>query len=238
MQLWLATMGAVAFVMTGTAVAKPPRAAPVPVLTVTSEQIEQRAAGRTLAGILGALPCGKTSIPTFIRPAAATRKTFGSLTCANPVDARMVDVYRAHNETRQRFGSQPLVWDPQLAAAAQLYASHLSRTGRLVHSPREGRGNSRENLAMGLPGWTGRQMVGLWLNERRFFRAGTFPAVTTTNRWNDVAHYTQMVWPTTVTLGCGMADGSGYRWLVCRYAPGGNRDGVFIAPTSSLAQRP
>jgi hypothetical protein len=215
-----------------------PRDARIPVLAVSSEQLEQHAASRRLAGLLGALPCPPQSMPTFLRPAEAARTATGSLTCANPADFRMVDVYRAHNETRQRFGSQPLVWDPQLAAAAQAYAIHLSRTGRLVHSPRAGRGNSRENLTMGLPGWSGRQMVDVWLNERRFFRPGTFPAVTTTNRWSDVAHFTQMVWPTTVTLGCGIADGSGYRWLVCRYAPGGNRDGVFIAPASHIAQRP
>jgi hypothetical protein len=215
-----------------------PRPAPLPVLTVTSEQLEQRAASRSLSGLLGALPCGSHSVPTFLRPTGAARATPGSLTCVNPVDFRMVDVYRAHNEARQRFGSQPLVWDPRLADAAQRYAVHLSRIGRLVHSPREGRGNSRENLAMGLPGWSGRQMVGLWLNERRFFRPGTFPNVTTTPRWSDVAHYTQMMWPTTVTLGCGLADGSGYRWLVCRYAPGGNRDGVFIAPSRNVAERP
>lgn len=238
MKPWLARLGAAAVILAGAAAAKPPRAVPIPVLRVSAEQLEQRAVSRSLAGLVGALPCGSHAVPTFIRPAGAARSTPGSLTCADPVDFRMVEVYRAHNETRQRFGSQPLVWDPQLAAAAQVYAIHLSRTGRLVHSPRAGRGNSRENLTMGLPGWSGRQMVGIWLNERRFFRPGIFPAVTTTNRWSDVSHFTQMVWPTTVTLGCGMADGSGYRWLVCRYAPGGNRDGVFIAPTSNLAERP
>lgn len=235
MQLWHVGLSMVAIATAGMAA---PRAVPVPILKVSGQQLEQRAASRSLSGLLGALPCGAYSVPTFIRPAGAATSTLGSLTCVNPVDFRMVDVYRAHNETRQRFGSQPLVWDPQLAAAAQAYAVHLSRTGRLVHSSRAGRGNSRENLTMGLRGWSGRQMVDIWLNERRFFRPGTFPAVTTTNRWSDVAHYTQMVWPTTVTLGCGMADGSGYRWLVCRYAPGGNRDGVFIAPSSNLAQRP
>lgn len=238
MKLWLARLSAAALILAGAAAAKPPRAVPIPVLRVSGEQLEQRAASRSLAGLLGALPCGSHAVPTFIRPAGAARAGPGSLTCVNPIDFRMVEVYLAHNETRQRFGSQPLVWDPQLAVAAQAYAIHLSRIGRLVHSPREGRGNSRENLAMGLSGWSARQMVGIWLNERRYFRSGTFPAVTTTTRWSGVAHYTQMVWPTTVTLGCGMADGSGYPWMVCRYARGGNRDGVFIAPTSNLAERP
>jgi hypothetical protein len=81
-------------------------------------------------------------------------------------------------------------------------------------------------------------MVGIWLDERRFFRPGVFPNVTTTGRWPDVSHFTQMVWPTTVTLGCGIADGSGYRWLVCHYAPGGNKDGRFIGPATHIAERP
>ena len=238
MRLWQAGLGFAVMACASTLGARPQRAVPVPVITVTAAQLEQRSAGRSLAGLLGALPCDSRSVPTLIRQAQAVRTTPGSLTCVNPPDFRMVEVYRAHNEMRQRFGSQPLVWDPRLAVSAQAYAVHLSRTGRLVHSPRAGRGNVRENLTRGLPGWTGRQLVGIWIDERRYFRPGVFPHVTTTGRWEDVSHYTQMMWPTTVTLGCGIADGSGYRWLVCHYAPGGNRDGVFISPATSIAQRP
>ena len=234
MRLWHAGLGIAATALAATLGAKAPKS--VPVIAISDEQLEHRAAGRTLAGLVGALPCGSRAVPTLIRSASAARATPGSLTCLDPVDARMIDVYRIHNETRARFGAQPLVWDPRLAAAARTYAIQLSRTGRLVYSPRAGRGSSRENLTRGLPGWNGRQMVGIWLNERRFFRPGTFPNVTTTGRWSDVSHFTQMVWPTTVTLGCGMADGSGYRWLVCRYAPGGNRDGFVIGPTTRLAE--
>lgn len=234
----LAGCGLAMIALAGTLDARPPRAVQMPVIAISGAQLEQRSAGRSLAGLLGALPCDSRSVPTFVRAAGGARTTPGALTCVKPVDVRMVDVYRVHNEARQRFGSQPLVWDPQLAVTAQVYAIHLSRTGRLVHSPREGRRNVRENLTRGLPGWTGRQMVGIWLDERRFFRSGHFPNVATTGRWADVSHFTQMVWPTTVTIGCGIADGSGYRWLVCHYAPGGNRDGVLIAPTSSLAERP
>jgi hypothetical protein len=41
----------------------------------------------------------------------------------------------------------------------------------------------------------------------------------------DVAHYTQMIWPQTTEIGCGYAPGGGFNWLVCRYNPGGNKDG-------------
>ena len=238
MRRWNAVIGISAVVIAAGLGARPPHQAASPVVGMSAAQLEQRSSNRSLAGLLGTLPCSPRALPTLIRPAGADRTTPGSLTCLSPVDFRMVDVFRAHNETRQRFGSQPLVWDPKLAAQAQVYAVHLSRTGRLVHSPRAGRGNARENLTRGLPGWTGRQLVGIWLDERRYFRPGVFPHVTTTGRWEDVAHFTQMVWPTTTTLGCGIADGSGHRWMVCHYAPGGNRDGVLISPTSTIAQRP
>ena len=40
-------------------------------------------------------------------------------------------------------------------------------------------------------------MVGGWASEKRFFAAGIFPNVSRTGDWEDVGHYTQMIWPTT-----------------------------------------
>ena len=203
-----------------------------PVVTITAEELERLPSGRNIGDILKALPCSPQAVPTFTRPQSPAPNAPGSLSCIRPADIRMVEIYRIHNSTRAQFGSQPLVWDPALAAAAQSYAGQLARTGQLVHAPRDGRGNSRENLSKGLLSWSSRQMLGNWLNEQRLFRPGIYPNVSTTGRWDDVSHFTQIVWPKTVKLGCGMADGSGYRWLVCRYSPGGNKDGVAIAPAA------
>jgi hypothetical protein len=207
------------------------------VVNITAEELERTASGRNLGDLLKSLPCGPQGVPTFTRPPGSPSTAKGSLSCIRPLDLRMVEVMRIHNDTRSAFGSQPLVWDPALAASAQSYAGHLARTGVLAHAPREGRGNSRENLSQGMLNWDSRQMLSNWLREQSRFRPGVYPNVSTTGRWDDVSHFTQMVWPKTVALGCGMADGRGHRWLVCRYSPGGNKDGVLIAPAPPVPGR-
>ena len=130
-----------------------------------------------------------------------------------------------HNAERAANGVPPLRWNTQLEQSATAYARQLARTGQLVHAPREGRGIARENLSQGLLGWGPDQMINGWVKERQNFTPGLFPNVARDGNWLKVAHYTQMVWPTTTDLGCGMATGRGYKWLVCRYSPGGNKDG-------------
>ena len=122
-------------------------------------------------------------------------------------------------------GVPPLQWDARLAAAAMSYGPALESSGRLQHSPRASRPGQRENLWMGSRGYfTPEQMVGSWAAERRHYRHGLFPNVTTTGNWADVAHYTQMVWRTTTHVGCGIYRGSRFDWLICRYSPPGNVD--------------
>lgn len=208
--------------------ARTPTETASPVKTITSEELARLPAGRDIGDILKALPCVPQTIPTLNRTIGNAPIAVDSLSCLRPDDLNMIEIYRVHNDTRLKFGSQPLVWDRALAVSAQTYAIQLAKTGRLAHAPREGRGITRENLGMGMLGWGSRQMMGNWLNEERNFMPGSYPNVSRTGDWQDVSHYTQMVWPTTTSLGCGMADGSGYRWLVCRYSPGGNKDGVRI----------
>lgn len=148
-----------------------------------------------------------------------------------PPDPRMRIIYDEHNKLRAEYKVDPLKWDPALAAAAQAYAERLAGTGQLAHAPREGRGITRENLSQGMLHWGPRDMVRNWVNERARFHPGYYPDVSTTGRWEDVSHFTQMIWPQTTDLGCGMADGSGSRWLVCRYSPGGNKDGKPVGQT-------
>ncbi|MFL6847067.1 MAG: CAP domain-containing protein, partial [Sphingomicrobium sp.] len=97
----------------------------------------------------------------------------------------------------------PLAWDPGLASAAASYGPALASIRQLVHSPRETRPGQRENLARAFHGTLNPdQLVDLWSRENLMLRPGLFPAVSRTGRWEDVAHYTQMVWPTTTRLGC------------------------------------
>ena len=68
-------------------------------------------------------------------------------------------------------------------------------------------------------------MVGSWAAEKRLFRPGLFPGVSTTGNWLDVSHYTQMIWPTTTRVGCAVYRTRHWDYLICRYSPPGNIDG-------------
>lgn len=136
----------------------------------------------------------------------------------------------AHNAERARVGAPPLRWDPALAASAAAYGPALAKLGRLQHSPRQLRPGQRENLWMGSAGaYSPEQMVGSWIAERRYFRAGVFPHVSRTGNWMDVSHYTQLIWRTTTSVGCAVYRSRGWDYLICRYSPPGNRDGTPIA---------
>ena len=72
-------------------------------------------------------------------------------------------------------------------------------------------------------------MVQVMVDESRLFRPGFFPNNSVNGNWNAVAHYTQIVWPTTTEIGCALASSPTTDYFVCRYAPTGNKDGVFLA---------
>ena len=177
--------------------------------------------------------------PPFYRPAPppqAPPRQHSSV----PLDRASARMLAVHNAERVAVGVPPLQWDPMLQASATAYAGELARTGRLVHAPRTGRGAERENLSKGMLGWTPEQMLRNWVVEKRNFVAGVYPAVSRTGRWEDVSHYTQIIWPTTTRVGCGLARGRGNQWLVCRYTPGGNREGhaVGIRPAAGRSIQP
>ena len=78
---------------------------------------------------------------------------------------------------------------------------------------------------MGSSGYYGYEaMTGFWIAEKRNFTPGKFPYVSRTGNWEDVAHYTQMIWSRTTLIGCAFVRGK-FDALVCRYAPPGNADG-------------
>ena len=135
-----------------------------------------------------------------------------------------------HNRERAAVGAPPLVWDPALAqSAAASYGPSLAALGRLAHSPRETRPGQRENLAMGSASHYGPEdLVGFWVGEKQYFQPGTFPDVSRTGQWKDVAHYTQMIWKGTTNVGCAMHVAAGRNYLICRYSPPGNADGRLV----------
>ncbi len=134
----------------------------------------------------------------------------------------------AHNEARAEVGTPGLVLDEDLSEQALEYAEELARTGRFEHSPQGARQGQGENLWAGTPSaFSFEEMAAAWIDEKRFYVHARFPFVSSTGRWQDVGHYTQIIWRDTERLGCGLAAGSGRDYLVCRYAPPGNISGQF-----------
>ncbi len=71
-------------------------------------------------------------------------------------------------------------------------------------------------------------MVGAWIGEKRYFRTGTFPNVSTSGNWQDVGHFPQLIWKGTTHVGCAVHRDARWDFLICRYSPKGNIDGRQI----------
>lgn len=128
------------------------------------------------------------------------------------------------NAERAALGLPLLVWDEQLAVAARDYAEEMARTGHFIHADQPfGPDRQGENLWMGTrAAYRYDEMVGHWLDERRFYINRPTPGFSRTGRWQDASHYTQIVWRTTQRVGCAMASNRGSDFLACRYWPPGN----------------
>jgi hypothetical protein len=134
-------------------------------------------------------------------------------------------ILATHNAERARLGIRPLTWSAALAADAQRWARHLSTLPVLEHdSSLDIQG---ENLWRGSKNaYSPEDMVTLWIDERAAFRNGVFPDVSTSGQWEDVGHYTQVIWRQTAMVGCALtAAGGEDEVLVCRYQEGGNFEG-------------
>jgi hypothetical protein len=135
-------------------------------------------------------------------------------------------ILAAHNRERSDLGLVPLNWNPTLARSARRWADYLASTGRFEHAPENNAAPQGENLWAGTKGYFAPEaMVDAWLRERRFFHPGLFPNNSTTGRWEDVGHYTQVVWRATTEVGCAEASSGSEDILVCRYAEAGNYRG-------------
>ncbi len=147
-------------------------------------------------------------------------------------------VLTAHNEARTQFGVPALSWNEELAAGALAHAQYMAATGVYGHDQTPGRRKkSGENLWRGPRGvFSYDVMVGTMVAEARLFRPGVFPDNSVNGDWHSVAHYTQIVWPTTTEVGCAVSSSATTDYLVCRYAPTGNKDGLYLAEQRQLAE--
>ena len=128
-----------------------------------------------------------------------------------------------HNRARDEAGVPRLSWSSKLAHEAQGWAEVLAREGRMRHASHEESGGAGENLWMGSAGYFGPEtMVGAFVGERQHYIHAAFPNISRTGKWQDVGHYTQVVWRDTREVGCAVARGAKDDFLVCRYWPAGN----------------
>lgn len=145
-----------------------------------------------------------------------------------------------HNDERDSLGLSPLVWDSALALDAARYARQMAATSRFQHSSKSSRSvPSGENLWMGPRRlYDYEVMIGSFLDEKPMFRrGGKLPDISSTGRWQDVGHYSQIIWRSTRKVGCALAEGANYDYLVCRYFPAGNAFGRGPLDTDPAPQR-
>jgi len=142
---------------------------------------------------------------------------------------QVTEALRAHNAWRGRVGALSLRWAPDLAARAQHRAVYLAGHGCVIEhgvlpedvgenlfwaSPLRADGRSDERQVVSVS-----QVVDAWGAESADYsstRESCAPG-------RQCGHYTQLIWPTTEEVGCGMAvcPTLGQVW-VCNYRPRGN----------------
>lgn len=138
----------------------------------------------------------------------------------------------AHNRWRAEAGvTEKLAYSAELARSAQAWADDLKKTHRCQarHSKSDGKYGENIFWASAVEWSDGRrdvqkvtpqQVVDGWGNEKADYDYARNSCTT----GKVCGHYTQVVWRTTKTLGCGVAvcEDSREQVWVCQYQPPGN----------------
>lgn len=140
----------------------------------------------------------------------------------------------SHNTLRQLHQNTPnMVWDSNLASAAQAYAETLVGNNRytantkLEHDPTNSAKGYGENLYWSANSYGAVSVCAqaslAWYQEIDYYNYAT--AATTVNG-EAIGHFTQLVWKDSVRLGVGIAsmvkNGMTHTFIVAKYTPQGN----------------
>lgn len=142
----------------------------------------------------------------------ATAPTSAPSTSYTTQSALVASALNSTNHFRAQHGAIALTWNKSLANAASSWASKCQ--WRHSGDP------TGENLALGYPEMA--SAVDAWGNERDLYDF-SLP----TGFSEETAHFTQLVWKDTTSVGCAAVDCSGKNSLkgylvVCEYWPAGN----------------
>jgi pathogenesis-related protein 1 len=142
----------------------------------------------------------------------------------------LAGITAAHNVVRAGVGVAPLFWSGQLAASAQAWAN------RCIDSDGNGLVDHNDGRSDGFPWYVGENIYGssgtatpqaavdLWVAEAQYYDHDT----NTCASGHTCGHYTQVVWSTSIMVGCGISSCPGLTFgngIVCDYGPGGNTGG-------------
>ena len=158
---------------------------------------------------------------------------FSAFSAGVPDAATSAKLLALHNADRSEVGLSSLSWSSSLASSAQDWANNLAANGGLKHSGTKGVGENlakasfRNNLIEFL--------YGMWSGEKKdFTNSKPFPDCSTTGNWQDVAHYTQIMWAKTSQVGCGIANTTASSVLVCHYKVAGNYREEYVWTSSDI----
>ena len=163
-------------------------------------------------------PTNKVDSPATAKKTEKKASKDPVITCpeANGLtNKEIVRILHRHNEARRKVKAPDIVWDCQLAAMAQEWATR----GKAEHRPDNFLG---ENISVSSHSKiSATQGVKQWLHERKRID----PATNKCKPGKMCLHYTQVVAAVSVKLGCGINRKTTGKWktmMVCNYDPAGN----------------
>jgi len=149
---------------------------------------------------------------------AKTKSADPVIACTEPNSLKKKEIVRIlfrHNEARTEVKAPDIIWDCSLAQMAQEWATR----GVAEHRPDNYLG---ENLFVSSdPAAPATLGVKRWVKEKKRLEPGTMKC----KPGKMCLHYTQVVSPDTLKIGCGINRAATGKWkvlMVCNYDPAGN----------------
>ncbi|KAI3956497.1 hypothetical protein MKX01_016910 [Papaver californicum] len=134
----------------------------------------------------------------------------------------MNQILDGHNAARAEVGVPPLIWDRNLAVFARGYVDEDRRADcKLLYSERWSFG---ETIYSGSRNMTAADAVAYWVSGKQWYTYENNSCAV----GKDCSDYTQVVWRTTVHVGCAQIKcDTGDLFIACEYYPHGNYAGAL-----------